>query len=378
MKIRRITATEVVVPAHPGAIDSPATSKPLHKLAQGANAGWSLQFDQLPKLILELELEDGTVGLGECYRAHDWPTVRAFAERLVGLSLHDLPWQQLPLPRRREYDGFECAVLDARAKSLGIRVADLLGGALRDRVSVASWSSHRPPAEMGQVAKRYRELGHEFIKFKCDLEDDVVGWCEAIREAAPGMKVTLDPNERWERRPEALRRIQALAAIGNVLCIEEPIPRWNLDDLRLLREQSPLPIVLHVSMPYREMGQMPQDAVRALRANAVDGFNFNGSASEFQRFAHLASLAGLSCWHGSEVDLGILEARYLHSAAAAESCVWPSDIFGRLIRSHDLLRKTLVIHPPHAILPDGPGLGVELDPSALEHFRTAAKPVVFA
>jgi muconate cycloisomerase len=126
------------------------------------------------------------------------------------------------------------------------------------------------------------------------------------------------------------------------------------------------------------MGQMPQDAVRALRANAVDGFNFNGSASEFQRFAHLASLAGLSCWHGSEVDLGILEARYVHSAAAAESCVWPSDIFGRLIRSHDLLRKPLQINPPHAILPEGPGLGVELDPSALEHFRTATKPVIFA
>lgn len=370
MKLSRITATEVIVPAREGAIDSPGHSRPLHKLARGAESGWSIQFDAVPKLILEVEAEDGTIGLGECYRGHSWEIIEAFAMKLLDHPLTELSWQRLPLPPRREYDGFECAILDLRAKSLGIRVVDLFGGQVRERVKVAAWSGHRSLSEIGELAARFQSQGFDCLKFKCDLDDDVEAWCREIVRAAPDLKVTLDPNERWESRPASLERLRKLEAIGNLFCLEEPIPRWNLDDLRRLREASSIPVVLHVSLPYREQGQKLEDAVLALRAGAVDGFNFNGSAAEFQRLAHLAELAGLPCWHGSEVDLGILEARYLHSAAAAPACTWPSDIFGRLIRSHDLLAEPLTIEPPHAVLPAKPGLGVDLDRTALHRFRT--------
>jgi muconate cycloisomerase len=78
----------------------------------------------------------------------------------------------------------------------------------------------------------------------------------------------------------------------------------------------------------------------------------------------------LPCWHGSEIDLGVLEAMYLHQCAAAPSCTWPSDVFGRLIREHDLLTKPLEMRPPFAALPAGPGLGVELDRDAIRHYQT--------
>jgi muconate cycloisomerase len=68
--------------------------------------------------------------------------------------------------------------------------------------------------------------------------------------------------------------------------------------------------------------------------------------------------------------LGILEAMYLHQCAAAPSCTWPSDIFGRLIREHDLLAKPLDLKPPFATIPVGPGLGVELDRDAVRHYQT--------
>jgi muconate cycloisomerase len=115
------------------------------------------------------------------------------------------------------------------------------------------------------------------------------------------------------------------------------------------------------------------DAVTAVRYGTVDGFNFNAGFADFQRLEHVADIAGLPCWHGSEVDLGILEAAYVQSCAAARSCTWPSDIFGRFIRSHDLLRSPLDLKPPHLIVPSGPGIGVELDEEALAHFRTAEK-----
>ena len=61
---------------------------------------------------------------------------------------------------------------------------------------------------------------------------------------------------------------------------------------------------------------------------------------------------------------------YLHQCAAAPSCTWPSDIFGRLIREHDLLTKPLNLKPPFATIPTGPGLGVELDRDAIRHYQT--------
>ena len=129
------------------------------------------------------------------------------------------------------------------------------------------------------------------------------------------------------------RIIRELEKVGNVLLLEDPLPRWMLQDFAELRRFSSIPIVLHISLPYVYQGQRPHDAINAIAHHAVDGFNFNGGLAKFQALDHIASTAKLYCWHGSEVDLGILEAMYVHQSAAARSCVWPSDIFGRMIRS---------------------------------------------
>jgi muconate cycloisomerase len=369
-RIVRIVATEVVVPARPGTINSLGINQPLHKLPVAGRESWSVQFDELPKCLLELYLDDGVVGLGELYRDHDWRVVESVARRLVGSQLENLPRQQLPIAHCREYDGFECAIWDAFAKLHGLPLVDLLGGAVRREVRVGAWSGHRALGDIEPLAARFAEAGYDCIKFKCDLDDDVAGWCQAIREAAPAMQVILDPNERWDTPAETRRRIDALALIGNVLCLEDPIPRWMLADYALLKSYSSVPIVLHVSLPYIYHGQRVHDAIRALQLGAVDGFNFNGGLVGFQQLDRIAAAAGLPCWHGSEIDLGVMEAMYVHQCAAASSCTWPSDIFGRLIREHDLLTAPLEMRPPLASLPSGPGLGVELDRDAVRHYQT--------
>ena len=71
MKIISISAREVMVPTHPGAIESEGLNKPLHKLPVGTKEAWTVQFDELSKVLLKMELEDGTIGWGELYRAHN-------------------------------------------------------------------------------------------------------------------------------------------------------------------------------------------------------------------------------------------------------------------------------------------------------------------
>jgi muconate cycloisomerase len=369
-RIVRIVATEVVVPAKPGTINSPGIEQPLHKLPVSGREAWTIQFDELPKCLLEIFLDNGVVGLGELYRDHDWRVVEDIAKRLLGTELGDLPRQKLPISLCREYDGFECAVWDAFARQYDLPLVDLLGGAIRREIRVGAWSGHRTLDEIKPLAAKFAEAGYDCIKFKCSLEDDVVGWCRLIAEQAPGMQVILDPNERWETPAETRRRLAELQSIGNVLCLEDPIPRWMLQEYASLKAASPISIVLHVSLPYIHYGQRVHDAIRALQLHAVDGFNFNGGLVGFQQLDRIAAAAGLPCWHGSEIDLGILEAMYLHQCAAAPSCTWPSDIFGRLIREHDLLSMPLDLKPPLAGVTSGPGLGVELDRDAVRHYQT--------
>ena len=373
MKILKINAHEVIVPTHPEAIESKGMNKPLHKLPVGTKDAWSVQFDELSKIILKMELEDGIIGWGELYRGHNWDTVDGIAKSLIGQDINTFTLQSLPFHYSREYDGFECAIWDAYAKAHGLRVVDLLGGPVREKVKVGAWSGHRRLEDVGGLALKYSKQGYDCLKLKCDLTDDVVGQCREIKEAVPSMSVIFDPNERWENAGETRKRIYELQKIGNMLCLEDPIPRWKLNEFAKLRTYGSIPIALHISLAYQQHGQSIENAIEAIQAEAVDGFNFNCGLADFQRLDHVASAVGLPCWHGSEVDLGILEAMYVHSGAAAKSCVWPSDIFGRMIRSHDLLQEPLKFTPPFVELPEGLGLGIEPDEDAIKKYQVNQK-----
>ena len=271
-RIESILITEVVVPAHRGSVNGADVDQPLHKLPVAGEEAWQRQFDELPKAIIELRLEYGTVGLGEFYRDHDWRILEHVANQLLGKDLENLNRSKLPIAHCREYDGFECAIWDAFAKLHHLRLVDLLGGPVQEKIKVGAWSGHRSLPEIAPLAVKFNELGYDCIKFKCDLLDDVVGWCQAISEHTDGMQVILDPNERWENAAEVQLRLDELQKIGNVLCLEDPIPRWMLTEYASLRSYSSVPIVLHVSLPYIYHGQRVHDAINALQRSAVDGF----------------------------------------------------------------------------------------------------------
>src|ERR1035441_4335328 len=120
--------------------------------------------------------------------------------------------------------------------------------------------------DAARKAKEGQDLGFDCIKFKCTLTDPVVEWCQAIADSCgKGFSIILDPNERFDHAAHAGRIARELEAAGNVLCLEDPIPRWNMEAWVGLRRKIHIPLAMHVSLPYAEMGQMPQDAARADR-----------------------------------------------------------------------------------------------------------------
>ena len=127
-----------------------------------------------------------------------------------------------------------------------------------------------------------------------------------------------------------------------------------------LRRRVPQRIALHLTSIHQ--------LLPALKAEAAEAYNLLGPLKPFVEWATLAQQAGLPTWRGTGMDLGVRDVSSVHAAAAA-GCQLPSDIIGHLLREDDLLVEAIPFEDGALVVPDAPGLGVELDRQALEHYR---------
>ena len=150
-RIERILATEVIVPARPGTINSPGIDQPLHKLPVAGRASWSVQFDELPKCILEIYLDNGAIGLGELYRDHDWRVIENISRQLIGTRLGELPRQKLPIAHCRP------SIDQARGATRSARLPDrqLAMGNRQSPHSNSPCKNHRPVSPTRKIQNRF-------------------------------------------------------------------------------------------------------------------------------------------------------------------------------------------------------------------------------
>lgn len=355
MKITQVEAVPVRVPMRPGVVNSPAfEAQPLSG------------FDSLVKHILRIRTDADIEGLGETYRGVGMPDLQRNIDLLMGRDPLSVNLGSLPIPKDRAYDGFEAGLFDLVGKALGLPAWKLLGGKYRDRVLVDYWCGRQTPEDIGRTARVAVEKGFTGLKMKCALEDPMVERVRAIaRAAGPGFRIIIDPNERFHHPAHAIRLARQLEGF-NVELFEDPVPRWNLDWYALIRQKTTIPIALHIHLPY---GQSPRDLISAVKKEAIDFLNVGGNMADFVRLAATAELAGLQIWHGTEVDLGILDAAAVHACAAARNCTLGSDIIGNFLREDDLIVDPIRFEDGHALVSDRPGLGVELDEEALARYR---------
>lgn len=366
--IKKIEATEVIVPAKPGSLNSDDIFDKDEAFAKRHLTGGSwTEFANQPKWIIEITLENEVTGIGETYRSADPEKIKIAIDTLINQDILKLNWRRLPIKDQRIYEAFECAILDALGKIWGIPVHQILGGAYRDKVDCNGWTGRRNPEDAANKAFEAMQKGHKIFKFKCSDEDPVRLWTDAIRKKCDkGIKVILDPNQRWNDVETTLRLMEGVDA-EVMFALEDPIPHALVKDYKLLREKLQVPLFRHISLPYT---QDIKDIISFIKEEAVDGYNFNGSAYNSLLLAEIAHLEGKQCWRGSEVDLGISETMGLHIAAASINCTVPSDIFGELVREDDLIKDPIQFENGAAIVPQAPGLGVELDTIAIEKYKT--------
>ena len=170
---------------------------------------------------------------------------------------------------------------------------------------------------------------------------------DAIRDVTD-RPITVDANQGWSDRADALRMIEWLATRG-VLFVEQPMPKENPADTAWLRERSPLPLIADESV------QRLPDVRRAL--GVFDGINIKLMKCTGLREAHQMITVARAL--GLKVMLGCMtETSCAISAAAQLSPLvdW-ADLDGALLIKNDVFLGTTVVDGK-ITLNDLPGIGV--------------------
>src|SRR5689334_19147558 len=219
-------------------IHSIAIADPPLRSSYGLHAPYAL------RTVLELESEDGIVGINETYggeaQAAALQKIRsqilgADAYRITGLLNPDMsiapkgdtsqtfhvPGENPVDEVRRTYAAIEVACLDLIGKSVGVPVCDLIGGRVRDKVPFSAYPFYKhaggggegdderedefgealsPESLVQQVNDMIRKYGFSSVKFKAgvlDPEVEVATVKLMYKEFGPNVPLRIDPNSAW-------------------------------------------------------------------------------------------------------------------------------------------------------------------------------------
>lgn len=361
MKIAAINATPVNIPF-----------RAPYRFSYGSIAS-------LTKTVIELVTDQGAVGLGECADGDRASDVMKMGERLNGLDIRDIaaaerrsvpgmrytPWGNVTAARRA-FGGIEMAMWDARGKTEGVSLALLLGGAVRNEIPLTEYFSYRfaGPSDPGEstpagvaryCARMIEEHGSEIFEGKVGTVtlDEEVAMVREIRAVIGERQLQLDANGAWTvpTAREALRRLEPF------------IIRWFEDPVETYEEMAELRSFTRASFS-THIVDLPA-AVRLRAPDAiVTNINEHGGIRRTVDFIRACETFNVGFrFHSGET--GIASAAYLHLTAAIEHVREASQTLFRWYADDVIEGGPLVMNNGVVKLPEGPGLGVMLDPVAL-------------
>lgn len=307
-----------------------------------------------PAVLVEVE-RDGITGYGEAamppYLGENQATAAAFLDK-VDLKRFSDPFQlEEILPT---IDALAPGNTAAKA-AVDIALHDWIGkklgapwhriwGLNAAKAPVTSFTIGLDTAEI--VRQKTREAApYKIIKVKLGRDTDRM-MIETIRSVTD-TPITVDANQGWTDREEAVRKIEWLAT-QNVLFIEQPMPKAQLDDTAWLRERSPLPLIADESC------QRLADIAR-LRG-VFDGINIKlmkcTGLREAYRMIVLARALGLKVMLGCMTETSVA----ISAAAQLSPLVDWADLDGAVLIRNDPFDGATIVDGK-ITLPNRPGIG---------------------
>jgi glucarate dehydratase len=332
------------------------------------------------KGIVEVRTDEGIVGWGEVTNVEQADIVtNEFAPRLRGVdpsNIDDCCRRCVPEIRTllnthdaglvKAFGGLELALWDIKGKSLNVPIYSLLGGPVRDEIGFSEYFALRLPSatepgestplEVARYCARMREQ-HGSMIFEgkmgvLDLDTEIEMVKEVRAAIGPDATLRLDANNSWPLNVarKALARLEPF----DIANIEDPTLTFH--DMAKLRQHSAIPFSSH--LPNLRL---------AVDLGVPDTFVLNvmalGGLRETMKFISACELMGVGFWfYSGETAVGT--AAYMQLAAAMPYLSQPGQSLFRWY-ADDVVAALIQPHSNTAPIPDGPGLGVTIDPEAL-------------
>ena len=209
----------------------------------------SFSRNETPVVLTEIEY-DGKIGYGEA----SLPQYLGETQGSVMSFLSKIDFRQFDDPLDSEnilnyVDNIEEGNNAAKA-SVDIALHDLIGKLLKIPLfeyfgltkPVNAYTSYTIGIDSKEIIKTKIDEAKDFkylkIKLGTDNDKEII---ETIRSVT-NKPLYVDVNQGWSNKQEALEMIEWLFE-KNVILIEQPLPKENIDDIAWLNEKSPLPII---------------------------------------------------------------------------------------------------------------------------------------
>lgn len=260
----------------------------------------------------------------------------------------------------------ETALLDAQGKRLGVPVSELLGGRRRDRLPVAwTLASGDTARDIAEAHRMLEARRHNIFKLKIGakpIKTDIEHVAAIKRELGDRAAVRVDVNMAWSET-QASWAIPALADAGCEL-VEQPVAS-PAAMARLTRRFT-------VALMADEILQGPDSAFEIAKNDGADVFAIkieqSGGLFAAQRVAAIADAAGIELYGGTMLEGAFSTVASAHLFASFANLQWGTELFGPLLITEEILTKPLDYSDFELTVPDGPGLGIELDEAVVKRF----------
>ncbi len=300
-----------------------------------------------------------------------------FAPALIGLAADRVGLAMARLEREIVGNRFakcaiETALLDAQGKRLGVAVSELVGGRVRDSLPVLwTLASGNTAYDIAEAEGMLAARRHNMFKLKIgkrDLADDVTHAGAIKRALGDAVSIRVDVNQRWTETV-ARRGIAMLADVG-VDLVEQPTPFRNRAALARLRADAAIPLMADEAL------HGPADAFDLAARAAAQVFSIKiaqcGGLSAARATAETARAAGIDLYGGTMLEAGVGTAASAQLFSTFPSLAYGTELFGSLLVRDDLLAEPLVYRNFELEVPQGPGLGIIVDPDKIDRFRRDA------
>ncbi|SDR04294.1 mandelate racemase/muconate lactonizing enzyme family protein [Natronobacterium texcoconense] len=355
---------------------------PVAPLEEGGLAPYSSNHDEVEtvgRTLVRVGTDDGVTGWGEMLTAMQSARVTCaviedvIEPNLVGRRLEDigefLDSFYYPYVKTRPFLGaVETALWDALGTVRDASVSEMLGGGVRDSVDVAYCLGMHSIEDSRRYARRAVEEGFDVLKTKAgpDWKHDVER-IRAIHEATDGeLELRIDPNQGWST-DEAVRVGAMLEDDGIYLqYMEQPCRIDSYGTYERLRQRLRHPIAVN------EDTYFPRNLYYLCERSAADVACVDlvpaGGLTAVREQIAVAERAGLSLTHHNGFDLGIKQAAVLHLYASTPALnLAPDSVYYGW--ADYILSEPLVVDNGAIAVPDGSGLGIDVDEGKVETYR---------